>query len=69
MVKTVRTISMDSTDGLVRSMKKSNRCSNFSTCWQRSSGRVLNVTGEPVDEAGPVNATEILPDSQKSTRF
>jgi F-type H+-transporting ATPase subunit beta len=56
---TVRCIAMDSTDGLVRGMPVQNTGAPISMPVGREVlGRILNVVGEPVDEAGPVKATK-----------
>ena len=58
----VRTISMDTTDGLVRGMAVQNTGSYIKMpVGDKVLGRILNVIGEPVDEAGPVGATEFRP--------
>src|SRR5690348_5407062 len=54
---TVRTIAMDATEGLVRGQKVSDTGSPISVpVGEGTLGRIINVIGEPVDEAGPVNA-------------
>jgi F-type H+-transporting ATPase subunit beta len=59
---TVRTIAMDSTDGLVRGMKVRDTGAQISVPVGRETlGRILNVVGDPVDEAGPVNAKKTSP--------
>ncbi|MBK8256590.1 MAG: F0F1 ATP synthase subunit beta [Polyangiaceae bacterium] len=58
----VRTISMDSTDGLVRGMEvKDTGNPIMMPVGKEVLGRILNVVGSPVDEAGPVNAKKSLP--------
>ncbi len=54
---TVRTVAMDSTDGMVRGVEVKDS-GNFITTpvGDEVLGRILNVIGEPVDELGPVNA-------------
>ncbi len=55
----VRTIAMASTDGLVRGMEAIDTGAAISVPVGRPGlGRVFNVLGEPIDEAGPVNAEE-----------
>lgn len=55
----VRTISMDSTDGLTRgSMVENSGAMISAPVGPEVLGRILNVTGDPVDEAGPVGAKE-----------
>ena len=51
----VRTIAMDSTDGLVRGMEvKDTGQPIMVPVGEATLGRIMNVIGEPVDEAGPV---------------
>ena len=53
---TVRTIAMDSTDGLVRGQPITDTGGPITVPVGPSTlGRILNVIGEPIDEAGPVN--------------
>lgn len=54
---TVRAISMDITDGLVRGMKvkDTGKCIEVPV-GKATLGRILNVIGEPVDQQGPVNS-------------
>jgi F-type H+-transporting ATPase subunit beta len=59
---TVRTIAMDSTDGLARGVPVRNTGSPIvMPVGKATLGRILNVVGEPVDEKGPVNAAEHWP--------
>ena len=59
---TVRTIAMDSTDGLARGVPVRNTGSPIvMPVGKATLGRILNVVGEPVDEKGPVKATEHWP--------
>ncbi len=52
----VRTIAMDSTEGLVRGQPVANTGSPISVpVGLETLGRIMNVIGEPVDEAGPLN--------------
>ncbi|HJL00630.1 MAG TPA: F0F1 ATP synthase subunit beta [Polyangiaceae bacterium LLY-WYZ-15_(1-7)] len=52
---TVRAIAMDSTDGLVRGMEVKDTGAPISVpVGEACLGRILNVVGEPVDDAGPV---------------
>ena len=56
---TVRTIAMDATEGLVRGAPVTDLQSPIMVpVGDATLGRILNVIGEPVDEKGPVNATE-----------
>ena len=59
---TVRCIAMDSTEGLMRGQKVRNTGSPIMMPVGKGTlGRILNVIGEPVDEQGPVEATEFRP--------
>jgi F-type H+-transporting ATPase subunit beta len=59
---TVRTVAMDSTDGLVRGMEvRSTESPITMPVGKECLGRILNVVGEPVDELGPVNASKFSP--------
>jgi F-type H+-transporting ATPase subunit beta len=58
----VRTIAMDTTDGLVRGMPVTNTGEVIKVPVGREVlGRIMNVVGAPVDEAGPIKATEFRP--------
>ncbi len=53
----VRTIAMDSTDGLVRGMKVTDTNAPITIgVGAESLGRMVNITGDPIDGKGPVNA-------------
>src|SRR6476619_474921 len=57
----VRTIAMDTTDGLVRGEKAVDTGGPIAMpVGPETLGRILNVIGEPVDERGPVNAKQTL---------
>jgi F-type H+-transporting ATPase subunit beta len=59
---TVRTIAMDSTEGLARGAEVINTGAPISVPVGRETlGRILNVIGEPVDERGPLNNTLTAP--------
>ncbi len=54
----VRTIAMDATDGLVRGQPVTDTGAPIMVpVGEETLGRILNVIGEPVDEAGPVKTT------------
>ncbi len=54
---TVRTIAMDSTEGLTRGQAVTDTGSQIRVpVGPMTLGRILNVIGEPIDEQGPVNA-------------
>ncbi len=59
---TVRTIAMDSTDGLVRGQEVTDTGSQIRVpVGPATLGRILNVIGEPIDDMGPVNAETTMP--------
>src|SRR6266536_3418922 len=67
---TVRTITMDSTDGLVRGMEVVNtHAPIMMPVGKEVLGRILNVVGDPVDERGPVSATNHLPIHRAAPKF
>ena len=58
----VRTIAMGSSDGLKRGMKVANTGEAIKVpVGEKTLGRVMNVLGEPVDEAGEIGASESMP--------
>ncbi len=66
----VRCIAMDSTDGLVRSTEVLDTGAPILMPVGKSVlGRIVNVVGLPVDEAGPVNAEVSLPIHRKPPLF
>ena len=59
---TVRTIAMDSTEGLTRGQNVTDTGSQIRVpVGPKTLGRILNVIGEPIDERGPVNAELTMP--------
>src|SRR5579859_4549740 len=67
---TVRTIAMDTTDGLVRGAKATDTGAPISMpVGPETLGRILNVIGEPVDERGPVNNKQTLPIHRAAPEF
>ncbi|MCX8475077.1 MAG: F0F1 ATP synthase subunit beta [Sphingomonas sp.] len=59
---TVRTIAMDSTEGLTRGQTVTDTGSQIRVpVGPKTLGRILNVIGEPIDERGPVNAEQTAP--------
>ncbi|MGB0958942.1 MAG: F0F1 ATP synthase subunit beta [Halocynthiibacter sp.] len=59
---TVRTIAMDGTEGLVRGAPVADTGAPISVpVGTATLGRIMNVTGVPVDEKGPVKATATRP--------
>ena len=67
---TVRTIAMDATEGLVRGQEVTDTGGPISMpVGNATLGRILNVVGEPVDEKGPVNASETRAIHQPAPEF
>ena len=67
---TVRTIAMDTTDGLTRGQSVRATGAQISVpVGPKTLGRILNVIGEPIDERGPVNADTRMPIHAKAPEF
>jgi len=67
---TVRTVAMDSTDGLARGVPVKNTGSPIVVPVGKATlGRIINVIGEPVDERGPVKAAEHWPIHRPAPSF
>ena len=59
---TVRTIAMDSTEGLVRGQPVTDTGMAIAVpVGDGTLGRIMNVIGEPIDEAGPIKSTGTRP--------
>src|ERR1700756_313717 len=59
---TVRTIAMDTTEGLVRGQEVSDTGEPISVpVGDETLGRIINVIGAPIDEAGPVHSEGTRP--------
>jgi F-type H+-transporting ATPase subunit beta len=59
---TVRTVAMDTTEGLVRGQEVTDTGQAIAVpVGMGTLGRIINVIGEPVDEAGPIKFTEKRP--------
>ena len=66
----VRTIAMDTTDGLVRGMPVKDTGNPIMVpVGPEALGRVLNVVGRPVDGLGPVNAKNMYPIHRPAPAF
>lgn len=67
---TVRTISMDSTDGLVRGQAVEDTGSAIAVPVGRQTlGRIINVIGEPIDDRGPINTDKFWPIHRESPAY
>jgi len=68
--QTVRTVAMDSTDGLVRGQQATDTGDAIRMpVGPETLGRILNVVGDPVDERGPVKTTKTLPIHRQAPAF
>jgi F-type H+/Na+-transporting ATPase subunit beta len=66
----VRCVAMEATEGMVRGMKALDLGGPISVPVGKATlGRVINVIGEPVDQLGPVNATERWPIHRQAPAF
>ncbi|MCE3255812.1 MAG: atpD [Rickettsiaceae bacterium] len=60
--KSVRTIAMDSTDGLARGVEVRDTGKAISVpVGAATLGRIMNVIGEPIDEKGEIKSTQVAP--------
>jgi F-type H+-transporting ATPase subunit beta len=67
---TVRTIAMDTTDGLVRGAEVIDTGGPIRVpVGPETLGRIINVVGEPVDERGPVDAKQQFPIHRSAPAF
>ena len=67
---TVRTIAMDSTDGLVRGQEVIDTGRPIAVpVGEATLGRIMNVIGEAVDEAGPIEGVELRPIHQPAPSY
>jgi F-type H+-transporting ATPase subunit beta len=67
---TVRCIAMDTTDGLVRGMEVKNTGAPISVpVGPGTLGRLMNVTGQSIDEAGPIQGVKRMPIHRDAPAF
>lgn len=67
---TVRCIAMDTTDGLVRGMEAVNTGEQImAPVGPEALGRIINVIGDPVDEAGPLKTKKKYPIHRPAPKF
>src|SRR5690349_15696185 len=67
---TVRTIAMDSTDGLVRGQEVADTGAPIQMpVGNETLGRILNVVGQPVDGGPPVQAKQVAPIHRPPPKF
>jgi F-type H+-transporting ATPase subunit beta len=68
--RTVRCIAMDATEGLVRGMDVQDSGDSIKVpVGPQTLGRIINVIGEPVDEAGPIEAQAHYPIHRPAPSF
>jgi len=66
----VRTIALDSTEGLVRGQKVEDTGDSIRVpVGPKTLGRIMNVIGEPIDEKGPIGSTAFLPIHREAPSF
>ena len=66
----VRTIAMDSTEGLVRGQTATDQDAPISMpVGPETLGRIMNVIGDPVDERGPISTTKKYPIHRPAPEF
>ena len=66
----VRTIAMGTTDGLKRGLDVKNTGAPISVpVGDKTLGRIMNVLGQPVDNAGPINAKKKMPIHRAAPTF
>ena len=67
---TVRTIAMDSTEGLTRGQEVTDTGHSIQVpVGEATLGRIMNVIGEPVDEAGPIEGEALREIHQEAPEF
>ncbi|MAB13912.1 F0F1 ATP synthase subunit beta [Parvibaculum sp.] len=67
---TVRTIAMDSTEGLTRGQEVNDTGHSIQVpVGEATLGRIMNVIGEPVDEAGPIEGEALREIHQEAPEF
>ena len=66
----VRTIALDSTDGLVRGQTVRDTGNPIMVpVGPETLGRIINVIGEPIDERGPIKAAKYYPIHRDAPSF
>jgi len=66
----VRTIALDSTEGLIRGQGVRDTGNPIMVpVGPETLGRIINVIGEPIDERGPINAKKTMPIHRDAPSF
>jgi F-type H+-transporting ATPase subunit beta len=68
--RTVRCVAMDATEGLVRGIEAIDTGAGISVpVGEATLGRIMNVIGQPVDEAGPIASAKMSPIHRETPEF
>ena len=68
--KNVRTIALDSTEGLIRGQEVADTGNPIMVpVGPQTLGRIINVIGEPIDEKGPIKTDKYLPIHREAPSF
>jgi F-type H+-transporting ATPase subunit beta len=68
--RTVRCVAMDATEGLVRGIEAIDTGTGITVpVGEATLGRIMNVIGEPVDEAGPIQSSKRYPIHRETPEF
>ena len=66
----VRTIAMGTSDGIKRGFDVTNTGAPISIpVGEKTLGRIMNVLGEPIDEAGPIDSKKVMPIHRKPPAY
>jgi F-type H+-transporting ATPase subunit beta len=66
----VRTIAMGTSDGIKRGFDVKNTGAPISVpVGEKTLGRIMNVLGEPIDEAGPIKSKKVMPIHRKPPAY
>ena len=66
----VRTIALDSTEGLIRGQSVEDTGNPILVpVGPKTLGRIINVIGEPIDEKGPIGSDKFLPIHRDAPSF
>lgn len=66
----MRTIAMDSTEGLIRGQEVNDIGGPIMVpVGPKTLGRIINVIGEPIDEKGPIETEQYLPIHRDAPSF
>jgi ATP synthase F1 beta subunit len=67
---TVRTVAMEATEGMVRGQQVANTGNPIMVpVGNATLGRIMNVIGEPIDDAGPLDLSQMLPIHRSAPSF